>query len=170
MESKTARKQKRLTQDRLKELLSYDPLTGVFKRVISITRAGKAGDIAGGARKSGYVSISVEGKLYLAHRLAWLYMYGHWPKQHIDHINGVTGDNRIENLRDVSRSVNMRNLKSAKKSNSCGFLGVAKRGDKFRARISLNRKATYLGTYSTPDQANDAYLEARERLMAGGGL
>lgn len=98
-----------LTQERLREFLHYDPESGAFwwKVPSSIRARGeRAGSLAGA---SGYRRISIKKKSYAAHRLAWLYIYGTWPTNEIDHINGVRDDNRIKNLRDVSGAENLAN-------------------------------------------------------------
>lgn len=103
-----------LTQKRLKKLLYYDKDTGFFiwkKDIFNLNKYNivRQGDIAGSINKQGYITISINGKRYSAHRLAWLYTYGHFPKQEIDHINRIRNDNRLYNLRDVSHKVNTEN-------------------------------------------------------------
>src|SRR5690606_34614864 len=95
-----------LTQQRLKELLYYDPETGIFTRLVG--RSGpraRAGDVAGSDNGKGYIRIYVDGRPYKAHRLAWFYMHGEWPEE-IDHRNGERADNRLSNLRPVTRQQN----------------------------------------------------------------
>ncbi|MNQ84444.1 hypothetical protein D3C85_995720 [compost metagenome] len=91
-----------LTSGRLKELVTYDPLTGVFLRKGCTAKVGYN-------PVDWYVTISIDGQKYQAHRLAWLYVYGEWPSNFIDHINQIKNDNRISNLRDVTKSVNSSN-------------------------------------------------------------
>lgn len=92
----------------LRATLLYDPDTGVFTRAIS--RGSYAvGTIAGSLNKSGYWQIGVCGRTYTAQRLAWYYAHGEWPDDDIDHINRDKLDNRLINLRVVSRSENLRN-------------------------------------------------------------
>ena len=93
----------------MKDLLNYDPETGVITWVKPSSTKLKPGDIAGSDTGNGYRRVFVNGRKYLAHRLAWYLHYGVWPSKNIDHINGDPSDNRIENLRDVSQSVNIRN-------------------------------------------------------------
>ena len=131
-----------LTQDRLKELLHYDPETGVFTRRVS-AGGKKAGSIAGADHNMGYRQISIGGKLYLAHRLAWLYVHGEWPGVCIDHINQVKNDNRIANLRDVPWGVNQENR--TRKANKSGIAGVWLDKKKSLWRVSHGRNQ--LGTY-----------------------
>ena len=104
-----------LTQQQLKEHLSYDYATGVFINLRNKPgRGGGIGSVAGNSNVNGYVYIKVMGKRYMAHRLAWLYHYGEWPVNEIDHINNIKDDNRICNLRDVTHSENQQNRIDAK--------------------------------------------------------
>lgn len=150
-----------LTAERLRELLHYDPLTGTFRwRFDRGPIKGKS--IAGTITCYGYISISVDGKKYPAHRLAWLYSNGAFPSS-IDHKNGVRSDNRIENLREASAKQNMQNMRSAHKTNKSGFLGVhAHAHGAWRAQIRIDGKKIYIGTYSTPELAHAAYLAAKK--------
>jgi hypothetical protein len=111
-----------LNQKTLKKYLNYDPETGVFKRKINSGKA-KIGDVAGGINGSGYICIRINSVKYRAHRLAWLYVHGKFPDNQIDHINRIKTDNRIENLRDVTQSVNGRN-KNLPSNNTSGHIGV----------------------------------------------
>lgn len=153
-----------LTQDKLKSLLSYDPNTGIFTWLID--RGGKArvGAQAGSLTKKGYLNISIHKKLYRAHRLAWLYVYGSWPAQEIDHINRNKSDNRIDNLRDASRRLNNIN-KNLPRNNTSGIKGVGwhEKKQKWRARIFVFRKQINLGWYSTKESAVTARMRAEER-------
>ena len=141
-----------VTQDELKELLSYDPLTGIF-RWIKVRSGVRAGEVAGSINGWGYRHISVIGNRYQAHRLAWLYVYGEWPHDQIDHINRDKLDNRINNLRDVNQSVNMRNAQM-NKNNTSGVLGVywVKKRLKWISRINFNGRTHHLGEFNSfPD-------------------
>ena len=154
-----------LTQERLKQLLDYDPKIGVFFWKIRVNPRVPKGSIAG-SDKSGYITICIKRKMFKAHRLAWFYVYGVWPVNHIDHINHDTADNRICNLRDVSRSENMQNRLSAQKNNlSTGVLGVylTNRGlsKKYTASLQINGKSKHLGYFATADEAYATYLKAK---------
>jgi len=136
-----------LTQDRLKELFSYDPLTGVF---INLQSSGKrkAGNIAGSKHNAGYVKIFADGASYLAHRLAHLYMTGELPTEHMDHINHIRSDNRWENLRMVGQLENNRNKRAYRNSLS-GLPGVAwkSRDGCWHARAYDRNKQIHLGCF-----------------------
>jgi hypothetical protein len=146
-----------VTQERLKELLHYNPDTGVFTRRVSVARGGKAGDTVGTVQKKGYVVIKIDGKVYYAHRLAWLYMTGEWPANEIDHKNLDKSFNAWGNLREATSSQNAANRLGW---SATGFKGVAKSGSGYRAEIQVNGKRRNLGSFRTPEEAHAAYVEA----------
>ncbi len=160
-----------LTLGRLRELLSYDPKTGVF---VSLTRrkTWESGRVTGAKEnRTGYGRVIVDGTYYRAHRLAWFYVHGEWPHA-IDHINGNRYDNRLCNLRSVSVKTNNENLRVAKETNQSGFLGVrAKSNGKFAADIKATlggkRLMLYLGSYATAEEAHAVYVDAKRRLHDG---
>ena len=153
-----------LTLNKLKEVLSYDSTSGIFIWNINKKRA-KKGNIAGSIEKTGYIRISIDGKRYSAHRLAWLYIYGNFPAKGymIDHINHNTSDNRISNLRCVTNIENQRNA-SINKANTSGKIGVVwcKHYNKWRANIRIgNKKRKHLGYFIKYEDAVNARLEAQ---------
>jgi hypothetical protein len=155
-----------LTQDRLKELLHYDPATGAFTWLKPCSRFSqiKPGDAAGCIHSRGYVHIKVEGRAYKAHRLAWLYVYGRWPNPAIDHINRIKTDNRIANLRETDQLGNMQN-KSKYQRNQAGYLGVSRLpSGRYVAQLQVAKKNHYLGVYDTPELASDAYQRAKLQI------
>jgi len=156
-----------VTQDRLKELLRYDPDTGVFTWKAKASKNTIIGSKAGYKNNLGYVMIGVDGNQYLAHRLAWLYMIGAWPENEIDHIGGKRDDNCWNKLRHVTASINHQNLRAAKSHNQTGFLGVHPNGLGFAAQIRVNGNVVHLGTFSAPAIAHSAYLEAKRKLHSG---
>lgn len=148
-----------LTQQDLKEQLHYDKNTGLFTRIKIIQNShAKVGDIAGNSHHSGYVFIRVNGKLYQAHRLAFLYMTGNFPVDCVDHINGIKNDNKWCNLRNATRSQNMKN-RVMTKGNKTGYKGVVANGKKFKAVARLNGKPNYLGTFKTAIEAHEVYKQ-----------
>jgi hypothetical protein len=155
-----------INQSKLKEIFSYDAETGFFTRLVSTARLAKSGTVVNNKGALGYFQIKVAGKSYLAHRLAWLYVYGEFPKEHIDHINGNPSDNRISNLRDVDRRINMQNKKT-KSSNKSGYLGVFPNCGKWIARIRKDGVLMNLGNFSTPDAAHEAYLQKKRAIHPG---
>lgn len=154
-----------LTIDRLKELLHYDPLSGLFIRKVG--RSGprsRVGDFAGSSQTGGYAKIFVDSVIYKSHRLAWFYHHGEWPKGEVDHINGIKSDNRIANLRDVSRSQNRMNV-GVYASNKAGIRGVSwsAGNSKWRAQIQVMGKKISLGYYATIEDANASYQAAAKK-------
>jgi hypothetical protein len=160
-------KRELLTAVALREQLHYEPETGVFTRKVKTSNV-FVGDVAGSLNVHGYIHIRVCGADCLAHRLAWLYVHGEWPKQQIDHINGIKTDNRIANLRDASPAMNTQNIKAARVDSRSGVLGVQRHGRRWRARISLgDSRLTALGQFDTPEEAYAAYVEAKRRMHEG---
>jgi len=156
------------TQEQLKSIVKYDPLTGVFTwkvrtydmfshggnqgqrgscKVFNTKFSGKK---AGKFDKNGYLQIRTyqTGTMCLAHRLAWLYVYGEIPYV-IDHVNGDKSDNRIVNLRNVNPSANNKNPQSLHPLNKSGVNGVNfhKTYKKWRARIVNNYQQISLGMH-----------------------
>lgn len=159
------KKEDKLTAERLRELLHYDPETGRFtRRVTRPGRSAKAGSVAGHVNQRGYWVIWI-GCNWMAHRLAWLYVHGAWPDGHIDHINQDKADNRMENLRLVTHAENMQN-RPHQRNNVSGFKGVApcRRTGRWQALICSNNKQIHLGFFDTPELAHAAYCEAAARL------
>jgi hypothetical protein len=152
-----------LSAIRLRELLNYDPATGIFTWKVNTYRKLK-GKKAGSTASNGYWDIRIDRSLYKAHRLAWLYVHGRWPADQIDHINGERADNRIENLRECSRAENMQNS-PVRKDSQIGLKGVSTTpGGRYVASISANKAMYFLGTFDTPEEAHSAYVAAKEEL------
>ena len=153
-----------LTAEHLRSILNYDPETGIFTRKVRTSRSVRAGDVAGSVSGNGYLQISVQSRLYHAHRLAWLYVYGEWPKDQIDHINRIRTDNRIANLREVTHKQNNQN-KSKPSNNTSGYPGVYwyKQSSKWQAKIKHNQKSIHLGHFSILEEALSA-RKAAEKL------
>jgi hypothetical protein len=145
----------------LKTVLGYDPETGVFTWLVNRGGTARVGTVAGNIQKMGYRYINFRGKLVGAHRLAWLYVHGVWPNGDIDHINRMRDDNWIANLREATRSQNMRNSIRVRTASS-PLQGVCwdKQAQKWLASITSNGKQIHLGRYETAELAHEAYVKA----------
>ena len=143
----------KLTIDRLKEVLSYNTETGQFTW-LSDRAAVKCGTLAGSLNQYGYLTIGIDRRSYLAHRLAWFYVTGEFPSSQIDHKNRIKLDNRFENLRLVAPRENMQN----RESKGISFHKLAR---KWQAQIRINGKNTYLGLFDDEQSAIDAYTRAK---------
>lgn len=150
-----------LTQSELQETLSYDPETGLF-HWIKPRKKVVLGSVAGTIAKGGYRVIKIRQRLYFAHRLAWLYVYGRWPEGLIDHRDHDTGNNRISNLRECSNSQNQQNRRGADRASKTGVLGVSPQGSMFIATICADGQQIYLGHFPTVEEASFAYQEAKK--------
>lgn len=148
-----------ITQNELKSILKYDAKSGLFTWKMTKGRARK-GNVAGNKHQSGYISIMYKGKAYQAHRLAWLYEYGEMPEGEIDHINQIKDDNRIDNLRDVDRATNAKNMPQLT-TNKSGYTGISwsKSKKRWRATIGIEGKQFHLGYYAELEDA----IKARRR-------
>jgi hypothetical protein len=155
-----------LTQARLKELLHYDPETGIFTWRVRLSNRTPAGAIAGSDSGRGYLRLTIDKRDYRAHRLAFLYMTGDFPPEDVDHINGVRDDNRWVNLRPATRSENLHNQAGPRRDNTSGFLGVCwhKQRQKWWAQITLNGRQHTLGFFDDPAVAHATYLKAKDEL------
>jgi len=151
-----------LTAERLRQLLDYDPATGIF--VWKVTRgSGRRGSVAGYVKE--YVEIRVDGVLHLAHRLAWLHVHGKWPADQVDHRNGIKTANWIDNLREATNAQNQENAKR-RRTNTSGFTGVHwdKRERKWLARIRAGGKRIPIGHFANIEDAAAARAEAKKQL------
>lgn len=158
------KKRKGLSYDRLRGTLTYNPYTGIF---FWKNNQGSmiAGTEAGCNRYDGRIQIRIDKKPYLAHRLAWFYSYGYMPENDLDHIDRNPKNNRIDNLREVSRSCNMRNCGNPN-TNTSGIKGVCwdKRVGKWQAHITVDIRTYNLGYYHDFDDAVCARLAAEQCL------
>lgn len=154
-----------LSQERLHELLDYDPETGVFKWAKSrpgVRQGATAGSVS---KKLGYIVIGVDRENYFAHRLAWLWMTGSFPSEEIDHRDGVRTNNRFSNLRSANKSENAQNRKQMV-SNKSGLTGVCwdSVNLKWLAQIMIDGQSFSLGRYTDKQDAHCAYLLAKSKL------
>ena len=152
----------RINQERVKELFDYNPDTGNLIRKVRTSRNTHIGDIAGSDDSQGYLRIYIDGKSYSNHRLIWLYVYGVFSENFIDHKNRKTSDNRLKNLREVSRTCNARNAEN-RIDNTSGVKGVCwhKYHKKWSVQITVNKKH-HLGYYKSFHNAVCARLAAEQ--------
>jgi hypothetical protein len=148
-----------LTQEELKQKLYYNPKLGIFYWV-QPSGPSSEGDEAGCLMANGYIGIKINGILFQAHRLAWLYKTGEMPENNIDHINNIRNDNRFVNLRDATQSQNCMNH-GVTANNSSGYKGVSfhKKSGKWQVACRVKTKHYYLGIYDTPQIASKVYEE-----------
>ena len=157
-------KKTELTRERLKELLDYDPETGVFRWRVSRGNKIPAGSLAGCLGGDRYWHICIDYKIYAAHRLIWLYHKGVWPKDQIDHINGDRLDNRVVNLREANNQQNHMNI-GITRANTSGVRGVSqdRPGGKWRAQIVVQGRQRLLGYFQLKEEAKAAYDAMAEK-------
>ena len=145
-----------LTQAELRERLFYSPENGEFwwlgKNLMPEREAGTVGS-------HGYLTIWLLGQMYLAHRLAWFYVHGVWPKGQIDHANREKLDNRIANLREARMSQQRAN-QLCRRDNKLGVKGVELHTNRYRARIMVKGRYVDLGRFDTIEEASLAYRNA----------
>lgn len=159
-----------LTAARVRELLDYNPDTGIFCWRSSKRGSVKAGDEAGFRRGDGYIKIKIDQHAVWAHRLVWLYVHGVLPAQQIDHINGNPSDNRLSNLRDVSGAVNSQNERKARRRKLGGtMLGAhwCATWRRWKSAICIDGKARHIGWFDTEADAHAAYVAAKRQLHEG---
>lgn len=165
---------KRLTIARLRELLDYDPSTGVFMWK-EHSRGGRAMPLkeVGGISAQGYRSTSIDGRRYQVHRLVWFWHHGYFPENNIDHIDRDKLNNRIENLREASKVCNARNCGNHS-HNTSGVKGVsscsktARHGKPWKATIAINKKQRHLGVFADITEAVAHRLAAEQCLNWAG--
>jgi hypothetical protein len=151
-----------ITHELLVSHLHYDPDTGIFRRRIALCNKVKVGDIAGRTDTSGYSAIRVCGRLYKAHRLAWLYVHGEIPDV-VDHINGVKSDNRLINLRNCTSKQNAENQK-LRSNNKTSHRGVywSSAEQRYKAQVGHDRDIHHLGTFVSLVDAVSAVRQFRD--------
>jgi hypothetical protein len=158
--------------ERLRQVLAYDRESGVFTWLVDrtmptggIVLPSRIGTVAG-CINGGRVSICIFGRQNLAHRLAWLYVYGSWPRMPLDHIDGDQTNNRISNLRMATKSQNGQNVKKARRNSKSGVLGVYwnKRFSKWIAELTLDGKRVHCSYHRLIDDAAAAYAKAKSEF------
>jgi len=154
---------KTIPVEEVKRFLDYDPETGVITQKVS-TQGCKAGAVRGTINSEGYVRLSIKGKIFSAHRLAWVLYYGKWPDLNVDHIDGDRTNNAIRNLRVVTQSQNLQSRKGPAKGKKGGLpIGVffyGKKG-KYTAQIKYDGVVHLLGVFTSVEDAEEAYLAAK---------
>lgn len=153
-----------VTHERLREVLHYDPLTGLFTWKMQLGNRISVGSTAG-SPIDGYIRIAIDGKVYRAHRLAWFYMTGVWPLALIDHKDTNRSNNVWENLREATRPQNNQN-RAVHKNSLTGVKGVGfiESSGRYSANIKHNKIHYYLGTFATMSEATEAVRRQREKL------
>jgi hypothetical protein len=155
-----------VTQERLKELFYYNEFTGLFIRLVKTSNKTKIREVVGYENINGYIIISINGKEYYAHRLAWLYITGEFPEKGIDHRNTIKHHNWFSNLRKCDDIQNQQNRRTAQSNNLLRLLGVSydNRFNKFYSRIKVNNKQQFVGYFPTAELAHEAYVTAKRNL------
>lgn len=152
---------KKLNADMLRDMVSYDPDTGIITSNQSRGCRAKGTPI-GTKGKTGHMYAGIDGRIYLIHRLIWMYMTGDFPKKGIDHINGDPTDNRWINLREATQAENVQNIRKATRVSTTKLLGSFKTPNgKYCARIRSNKKLINLGTFASAEEAHAAYVAAK---------
>lgn len=154
-----------LTPERARELIDYDPVTGVFTRKLRGRGSLKPHKVAGSMNQKGYIYVTINSTKFSAHRLAWFMVHGEWPPNEIDHINRVPSDNRIANLRLATRTENGQNRR-LHANNTSGARGCIRSGRKWVAQICINGKGYHLGSFNCIKAASSAY-ETAARMTHG---
>ena len=160
-----------LTAEDVKKILDYRPETGELVWRERTARCVRVGDVAGCVDVHGYITVGirklgVRKRIYKAHRLVWLIAHGSWPNGLIDHIDGNKSNNQLNNLRLVNGTGNSENVRRPNKRNQSGFMGVIFVNNRWRASITVQGKTQYIGTFNAPEQAHQAYLEAKRKFHA----
>lgn len=155
-----------ISHSELTRLLDYDPNTGIFTWAVDKQYNARRGQVAGNKIKRGYWKVTVAGKSYSAHRLAWFYCYREWPTREMDHIDRDRTNNRLANLRLATRIENAGNM-WRERQNTSGHKGVFwhKRGRKWMASIKYRGEAIYLGLFETVEDARNAYVNKAKELF-----
>jgi hypothetical protein len=158
-----------LTAERLRELLRYDPETGIFTRLSCPSRPSWIGKTVGSDRGKGWLSTRLDGAQYFMRDLAWLYMTGEWPTHTVDHENRVKADNRWANLREATHAQQAQNRKVYRTSKS-GVPGVirvpyGRQEPRWRTQIEIGGRALYLGFFEDFELAEFVRKEAERKYF-----
>lgn len=154
----------RISPEELNKQFNYDPETGILTWKFS-KKGRRTNQALGNLNSGGYLRVGVNYQEYLVHRIIWTMVKGEWPVTDIDHIDGVTTNNKWDNLRLATESQNIQNQKKGHKGSASKYLGVSRNwGSSWRAEICINRVNKHLGTFATEEEAYAAYLEAKRKL------
>lgn len=159
--------QSKLSAERARELLVYDPETGSLTWLVAVSKKIRPGMPAGCTIEGGYRRVRVDRVLYASHRVAWLMSTGAWPVGLIDHRDGDPSNNRLSNLRDASHELNQQNHRQASRRSSTGLLGAFPKRGRFLSSIKVSGVQKHLGLFDTAEEAHQAYLTAKRQLHAG---
>jgi hypothetical protein len=156
------------TAERVREVFAYDAETGALTWKVRVNSMVQIGGPAGTLKSDGYIRVRLDGGRYAASHLIWLYVHGEWPEgREVDHINSVRSDNRIDNLRLVTREENMQNQWRARSDCGAGLIGVRRsrsKSERWNAAIGKNGARVHLGSFGTKEEAHAAYLAAKAQL------
>lgn len=154
-----------ISAEQIREVLDYDPLTGVFKWRINKAIRSRAGNIAGTVRKDGRRQICIDGTIYPSASLAWCYMTGNYPTNLIDHKDHNPSNDAFDNLREATYQQN--NFNKSYVKNKTGFRGVHwnPQLSKWGAVIHVDGKSYHLGTFTCPEDASLAYEKAAKEIQ-----
>ncbi len=157
-----------LTHDRLVSVLHYEPLTGVFTWKARTSHRVRIGDVAGSKSADGRLTIRIDGRLYMASRLAVFYMTGSMSDGDVDHRDTDKLNDRYLNLRVVTQQVNNQNHVRPYKNNRLGLLGVSEaRPGRYRATLRHQNKSIHLGTFDDANVAHQTYITEKRRIHEG---
>lgn len=151
----------------LKDQVSYDPKTGILTRQRKPNKSkAMLGPIKGTKKDEGHLKVAIDGVEKYLHQIAWYLHYGTWPTEIIDHIDGDPTNNKINNLRLVTKHENVLNQRRAHKTNRSGLLGAhwIEEKKKFHSSIWFKNKKYNLGYYDTAQAAHEAYVQAKRNL------
>jgi HNH endonuclease len=156
---------KLVSLERAREVLEYDQTTGILRWRITLSNKARAGRIAGAENGNGYLRVGIDGRLYLAHRIAWLIQTGSWPTDDIDHRDLNKANNKWGNLRDATRGQNNANRRAQRNKLVAlkGVTSVKKKTKRFRAQINVRGHVRHLGCFATAEEAHAAFLQESKR-------
>lgn len=150
-----------LSRSRLKELLMYDPTTGLFTWMVN-RGPRRIGDVCHTRNSEGYHVIRLDGTLYYAHRLAFLYVLGYMP-DYVDHKDGVPGNDEWDNLREATQSQNIQNTRG-RSDNTTGHRGVTRDKNTFTGRVQVRGNVHRRCGFPTVEAAAEWCRTKREEL------